>query len=82
MKRTTISLPDDLAAALARAAARRRVSVSELTREALSAHLGVGNGKRRKLPFEALGSSGYSTTARDIEEILAAEWTPEFDRDR
>jgi metal-responsive CopG/Arc/MetJ family transcriptional regulator len=82
MKRTTISLPDELAAAVARAADRRRVSVSELTREALSAHLGVGTGKRRKLGFAALGSSGHSTTARDMEEILAAEWGPDLDRDR
>jgi Arc/MetJ-type ribon-helix-helix transcriptional regulator len=82
MKRTTVTLPDELAAAVARTADRRRVSVSELTREALAAHLGLAAGKRRKLPFEALGSSGYSTTARDMEEILAAEWRPDFDRDR
>ena len=81
MKRTTISLPDDLAAAVVRAANRRHVSVSELTREALSAHLGVGSGKR-KLGFAKLGSSGTRNTSRDFEEILAAEWTPDFDRGR
>lgn len=73
MKRTTISLPEELAAAVSRAAGRRRVSVSELTREALTAHLGLGPGKR-KLGFANLGSSGARTTARDMEEILADEW--------
>jgi predicted transcriptional regulator len=40
MKRTTISLPDDLAAALGREAARRRTSVSQVAREAIEARLG------------------------------------------
>lgn len=74
MKRTTVSLPDELAAAVARAADRRRVSVSELTREALAAHLGIGTAGKRTLGFANLGSSGTSTTSQDIEEILDAEW--------
>ena len=41
MKRTTVSLPDELASAVAREAERRRTSVSEVTREALLAHLGI-----------------------------------------
>lgn len=40
MKRTTISLPDDVAAALEREAARRRTSVSHIAREAIEARLG------------------------------------------
>jgi hypothetical protein len=40
MRRTTISLPDDLAAALEREAARRRVPVSQVAREAIEARLG------------------------------------------
>ena len=75
MKRTTVSLPEELASALEREARRRRLSVSEVTREALSAHLGLVDGARRRLPFAALGASGHRTTARDLEEILAAEWT-------
>ena len=75
MKRTTVTLPDDLAGALEREARRRRLSVSHVTREALAAHLGLAGGERRRLPFAALGASGHRTTARDLEEILAAEWT-------
>jgi predicted transcriptional regulator len=79
MKRTTISLPDELATALQREARRRRVSVSEVARQALSEHLGL-DGRKRHLPFVALGRSGYSDTAERMEEILAEEWDPYSDR--
>jgi predicted transcriptional regulator len=79
MKRTTLSLPDDLAAALEREAGRRRVSVSQIAREAIEARLGRG-AATREIPFAALGRSGHRSTARDMDEILGAEWT--HDRDR
>ena len=82
MKRTTISLPDDLAVAVQREALRRRVSVSEITRRALAEGLGLADGRSRKLPFAALGRSGYRNTAQDMEEILAREWADDIDRDR
>jgi len=80
MKRTTITLPDDLAGALEREAHRRRRSVSQVAREAIAAHLYLDADEPRELPFAALGASGHRTTARDIEEILAAEWTHARDR--
>src|SRR3989304_2207201 len=40
MKRTTITLPDELATAVAREAHRRRLSVSQIARGALAAPLG------------------------------------------
>jgi predicted transcriptional regulator len=80
MKRTTISLPDDLAAALEREAGRRRVPVSQVAREAIEDRLGRGAGGKRQLPFVALGRSGHRSTARDLEAILEAEW--DRDRDR
>ena len=80
MKRTTISLPDDLASALAREAVRRRVSVSEVTRDALAAHLGLSADTPRDLPFAALGASGQRTTARDFETALEEEWSRDRDR--
>lgn len=73
MKRTTISLPDELAAAVDREARRRRVPVSQIAREALEERLRRAEG-RRQLAFAALGRSGHRTTARDAEKILAAEW--------
>jgi predicted transcriptional regulator len=80
MQRTTISLPDNVAAALNREARRRRIPVSQVAREAIEARLGLQTGATRKLPFAALGRSGHRTTARDAEEILAREWG--VDRDR
>jgi predicted transcriptional regulator len=82
MKRTTITLPDDLAVAVQREARRRHVSVSEIARRALAEHVGLGDGTHRHLPFVALGRSGYHDTADRIEEILAREWADHIDRDR
>ncbi|HWP64163.1 MAG TPA: ribbon-helix-helix protein, CopG family [Candidatus Binatia bacterium] len=73
MQRITISLPEDLAAAIAREARRRRVSVSQLSREIIAEALGRKD-RGRRLPFVALGRSGYTSTAREIEAILDAEW--------
>lgn len=81
MKRTTISLPDDLAQSLGREARRRDISASELTREALQAHLGLQPGQPRSLPFAAIGRSGHASTARDMEKLLEHEWD-EHPRDR
>jgi site-specific recombinase XerC len=80
MKRTTISLPEYLAAALSREARRRRVPVSQIAREAIEARLGQTSGGGKKLPFVALGRSRYRTTARDIDKILEEEWAPDRDR--
>jgi len=74
MKRTTVSLPDDLAAALVREARRRNLSASEVTRDALAKHLGLGAGESREVPFAAIGRSGHHNTARDMEALLAREW--------
>jgi hypothetical protein len=81
MKRTTISLPDDLAAALGREARRRRVPVSQIAREAIEERLGRTEARKRELPFIGIGNSGYNTIAEDMEELLKTEWDS-LDRDR
>jgi predicted transcriptional regulator len=70
MRRTTVKLPDDLDARLRNEAARRGMTVSELTREAIESHLG---GKRRTLLSAKSGRSGYTDTSERIEELLR-EW--------
>ncbi len=80
MKRTTISLPNDLADALAREARRRNRSASEITRDALARHLGLAAEEPRQLRFAALGHSGHRNTAREMEELLAREWDDEARR--
>jgi hypothetical protein len=87
MKRITISLPDDLAAALERESQRERMSVSEIARKAIEAKLRplpIVDGKRQ-IPFIGIGrSEGDGNIARDMEEIMAREWTVEnmIDRSR
>jgi Arc/MetJ-type ribon-helix-helix transcriptional regulator len=76
MKRTTVSLTDDIAQALDHEVRRRHSSASEITREALAQHLRLVDGPR-ELPFAALGRSGHSTTARDMEQLLEQEWDDE-----
>jgi predicted transcriptional regulator len=81
MRRTTISLTDDLADALEREARRRSLPASAIARDALSEYLGIGRaGERRELPFVAVGRSGQNTTARDMEELLEREWDPDARR--
>ena len=73
MKRTTVSLPGDLATLLVREARRRETSVSDIVRRAVESFLGASDDVR-ELPFAALGRSGRRHTARDAEKILTVEW--------
>jgi len=72
MKRTTVKLPDDLDARLRHEAQRRGSTVSELTREAIEAHLGGGPGRRRMIAAAA-GRSGSQDVSVRIEQILRDE---------
>ena len=72
MKRTTVVLPDDLAALLERERRRRGVSTAGIIREALDAYFARPD---EPLPFIALGASGYHDTAERMEEIMDREWT-------
>jgi predicted transcriptional regulator len=70
MKRTTVKIPDDLDARLRKEAERRGLTISEVTRIALEAHVGGG---RRRLRAAGVGRSGRSDISERIEEIIAAE---------
>lgn len=73
MKRTTVKIPDELDARLRHEAERRDITISELTREALEAHLGGPNRPPRHLRAAGAFSSGRSDIGRRIEEILDSE---------
>lgn len=73
MKRLTISLPDELAALVAREAQRLNTSVSDVVRRALAADLGVASDSAKRLPFAGIGRSGQAHTARDAEKVLDKE---------
>lgn len=72
MRRTTLKISDTLDARLRHEAERRGMTISELSREALEAHL-VGPPGRRRLGAAGAGSSGRSDVSERIEDILAAE---------
>jgi hypothetical protein len=72
MKRTTIKLPDSLDARLRHEAERQGRTISDLTREAIEAHVGGGRGRRRLLSAKS-GRGGQRDIARRIEEILSTE---------
>jgi len=74
MKRTTVKLPEDLDARLRHEAHRRGITVSQLTREAIEAHLIGGPHTRRHLAGAGAGHSGESDIISEkIEEILRDE---------
>ena len=71
VRRTTVKIPDELDERLRHEASRRGITISELTREALSAHLGVGG--VRRLGAAAAGRSGRTDVSERIESILRDE---------
>ena len=82
MKRTTISLPDDVADALEREAFRRRIPVSQVAREAIEARLGLAGDGPRELPFAALFDSGLPPIADHDEDFLREHWPDAIAGDR
>ena len=73
MRRTTVKLRDDLDVRLRSEAARRNMTVSGLTREAIERHV-TGDGRR--LRAAGAGRSGRDDISERIEEILATEVAP------
>lgn len=74
MKRTTVKLPDDLDFRLRHEAARRGVTIGELSREAIEAYL--GGGPPRRLLAAGAGRSGQTDISERIEELLREEVAP------
>lgn len=75
MKRTTLMLPDDLAALLNQERRRLDVSAAEVVRRALRAYFGA---KPAIVPaFIGIGRSGGSNIAEEAEGILARALTYE-----
>ncbi|MGH3500846.1 MAG: CopG family transcriptional regulator [Nocardioidaceae bacterium] len=74
MKRTTVKISDALDARLRHEAERRKVTIAEISREALEVYLGQPRG-RRTLGAAGAGRSGRDDISERVEEILAAEVT-------
>jgi Arc/MetJ-type ribon-helix-helix transcriptional regulator len=80
MKRTTIVLPDELAALLDYERRRRDVPASEVVREALERYLAPARAEGqddRRFAFFGIGRSGHKGRpgiAESMEEVMAREW--------
>jgi predicted transcriptional regulator len=73
VRRTTVKISDALDARLRHEAERRKLTISDITREALEAYFGQSSGGRRRLNAASAGRSGRTDISERIEEILAAE---------
>lgn len=73
MKRTTVKIPDELDARLRHEAKRRETTISEITRDALEAHLGGGAPMKRPILMSLAGSfqSGTGDLGSRADEHLA-----------
>jgi hypothetical protein len=81
MKRTTISLPDDLAELVDGESRRRHTSVSEVIRGFIVQGFTGSPEKPRDIPFADLFDDPESPAER-LDEILAQGWADAIDRDR
>lgn len=83
MKRTTVTLPDELAEEVAREARRRRTSVSAVVRDSLEKQLGCEPGKRKRYAIigiaDRLGAAG-APEDRDVEDVLREDWAAAITR--
>lgn len=82
MKRTTITLPDDLADLVDREARRRQTSFSEVVRQFILQGLSGSEKKPREIPWAGLFHDPEMIPAERLDEELAAHWADDLDRDR
>ena len=82
MKRTTVTIPDDLAEILDVEARRRQTSVSEVVRQCIVIGLTGSPEKPRAIPFAALFNDPGMVPAERMDEHLKATWADDLDRDR
>jgi predicted DNA-binding protein len=68
--RTTVKISEELDERLRYEARRRGITISDVTRSALEAHL---RGGRRQLRAAAAGYSGSTDISERIEQIISAE---------
>jgi hypothetical protein len=82
VKRTTISLPDDLAELAQSEARRRGTSVSAVVRGLIEQELAPPKEGPRSVPWIGLFDDPGAPSGADLEEYLADHWADDIDRDR
>lgn len=81
MRRTTITLPDDLASLLTAEAERLRTSVSDVVRRFIIQGFTRAPGGDREIAFAGIFHDPDMTAATDLEAALPS-WADDQDRDR
>jgi len=82
MRRTTITLPDDLAELLGSEARRLQTSVSDVARRLIEEGLVGSAEKPRQIPWAGLFNDPDMIPAERLDEALAQTWGDDIDRDR
>jgi predicted transcriptional regulator len=82
MKRTTITLTDELAELVAAEANRRRMTVSELMRHLIRESLVGTPEKPRDIPWAGLIDDPAMVRAEEMDDALSKNWANDIDRDR
>jgi len=82
MKRTTITLPDDLSDLVDSEARRRQTSVSEVIRTFILEGLGGTAEGPREIPFAGLFHDPGMVTGDSLDEALKQYWANDINRDR
>jgi Arc/MetJ-type ribon-helix-helix transcriptional regulator len=82
MKRTTVTLPEDLSELLGDEARRRRTSVSAVVRELITEGLTGSAARPREIPWAGIVDDPQMPPARELEQVLEREWPDAIGRDR
>jgi hypothetical protein len=82
MRRTTITLPDDLAELVDSEARRQHTSVSDVIRQYIVKSLTGSPEKPREIPFAGLFDDPNMVPGERLDEALSSQWADDIDRDR
>lgn len=82
MKRTTITLTDDLAELIEREAQRQRTSVSQVIRQRLALAFLGSQEQPRRIPWAGIVNDPNLVHGENIDTELERDWVDDIDRDR
>lgn len=82
MRRTTITLDEELAELVEHEARRRGSSVSAVIRELVAKGLGADRASPREIPWAGIVSDPEMVPGARIDDALAEGWADGVDRDR
>ncbi len=82
MKRTTIVLPDDMAALVDREAKRLGIPVSEVVRRAIRQTLLGSSSSPREIPWAGIIDDPEMIPGNRVDEELAKDWARDLDSGR